>query len=301
MFAAVLGEHHHSVASKALFWSILLNLGIFALEVLGGIFSGSLALLSDAFHNLTDTLSLVAALFAIRLARRNRTPERTYGYRRAEVLVAFLNALFLFGVSAYLGYEALERLVHPVPLETRTALLVGLFGLLGNLVSVVLLLPSSRESLSVRSAFLHFLSDTLSSCVVVLGIVTVKFSGFTTLDALLSSGIIAFILRETVPLFRETLRILMQGTPLHVQPELVKERLERIEGVDNVHHLHVWSLNEKEHYAEFHVVAKCTTLEEADVLRESILQVLRGEFGIHHATIQLECRACGDQGLIVQE
>lgn len=289
------------MASSALFWSILLNLGIFALEILGGVFSGSLALLSDAFHNLTDTLSLVAALFATHLARRNRTPERTYGYRRAEVLVAFLNSLFLFGVSAYLGYEALKRLVHPVPLETRTALLVGFFGLLGNLASVALLLPSSRESLSVRSAFLHLLSDTLSSCVVVLGIVTVKFSGFTALDALLSFGIVAFILQETIPLFRETLRILMQGIPLHVRPELVKERLERIEGVDNVHHLHIWSLNEKEHYAEFHVVAKCTTLEEADVLRESILQVLRGEFDIHHATIQLEYRACGDQELIVQE
>ncbi len=296
-----MSEHHHLPVSLALFWSFLLNLGIFTLEILGGILSGSLALLSDAFHNLTDTLSLAMTLFTLHLVKRRRTPERTYGYRRAEVVAAFLNALSLFGASAYLVHEALERLLHPVPLELRTALFVALFGLLGNLTSVVLLSPSSRESLGVRSAFLHLLSDTLSSGAVVLGIVVVKFSGFVALDSLLSLSIVAFVLRETIPLFQEAIRILMQGTPLHVRPELVKERLERIEGVDNVHHLHVWSLNEREHYAELHVVAKCSTLEEADALRENVALVLRQEFGIHHSTIQVEYRACSDRNLIVQE
>lgn len=295
------GNHHRRTSSSALFVSILLNLGIFVLEVLGGIFSRSLALLSDAFHNLTDTLSLFVAFWAIRMAQRGQTPERTYGYQRAEVLAAFVNTLFLFGVSAYLVREALGRLLRPMPLELGTALVVALFGLLGNLASVILLFPSSRRSLSVRGAFLHLLSDTLSSCVVVLGIVVARFSGFTILDSLLGLGIVAFILRETVPLFQETVRILMQGTPLHLRPERIKERLEGIPGVQNVHHLHLWSLSEHEHYAELHVVAKCATLEEGDALRENITTVLRQEFGIHHSTIQLECRACNDQNLIVQE
>lgn len=295
------GDHHRGASASVLLVSILLNLGIFLLEVLGGILSGSLALLSDAFHNLTDTLSLFMAFWAIRLAQRGQTPRRTYGYQRAEVLAAFVNALFLFGVSAYLVREALERLLRPAPLELGTALVVALFGLLGNLASVILLFPSSGKSLGVRSAFLHLLSDTLSSCVVVLGIVVARFSGFTVFDSLLGLGIAAFILRETVPLFQETVRILMQGAPLHLRPERIKERLEGIPGVENIHHLHLWSLNEHEHYAELHVVAQCATLEEGDTLRENIAAVLRQEFGIHHSTIQLECRACDDQNLIVQE
>lgn len=291
----------HSTPSSALFVSIILNCGIFALEVVGGLLSGSLALLSDAFHNLTDTLSLVVTFLAVRIARRRQTPERTYGYRRAEVLAAFLNTLFLFGVSGYLVYEALFRLVYPVPLEADTALLVALFGLAGNLASVVLLLPLSHRSLGVRSAFLHLLSDTLSSCAVVFGVVLIRFFKFVALDSLLSLSIVIFLFREAVPLFQETLRILMQGSPRHVQPEHIKERLERMEGVENVHHVHLWSLSEKEHYAELHVVAKCATLEEADVLREDIAAVLRQEFHIHHSTIQLECRSCSDRRLIVEE
>lgn len=291
----------HGAASSALSISVVLNFSIFALEVAGGLFSGSLSLFSDAFHNLTDTLSLLVAFFAIRIAQRHQTPERTYGYRRAEILAALFNALFLFGVSGYLIYEALQRLMRPIPLEPDIALFVALFGLLGNLVAVVLLFPLSRKSLSIRSAFLHLLSDTLSSCAVILGIALVKFSGLVMLDSVLSLGIVAFLLRETVPLFQEALHILMQGSPRHVQPEHIKERLERMEGVANVHHLHLWSLNEREHYAELHVVARCATLEEADALRENIATVLRQEFNIHHSTIQLECRACGDQSLIVEE
>lgn len=291
---------HRLSASSALLVSILVNFGIFALELSGGVFSGSLALLSDAFHNLTDTLSLSVAFLALRIARRGQTPWQTYGYRRAEVLGAFLNALALFGVGGYLLWEAVERLVYPVALKPQIALVVALFGLLGNLVSVLLLFPTSREHLGVRSAFLHLLSDTLSSCAVVASMVVVHRFGVNALDALLSLGIVAFIFRETIPLFQETLRILMQGTPRHMVPERIKERLERIAGVENIHHFHLWSLNEHEHYAEFHVVARCTTLEEADTLRAQIVAVLREEFGIHHSTIQLECRACGDP-FIAQE
>lgn len=296
-----MAHNDHGVTSSALSISVVLNLGIFALEIAGGLFSGSLALFSDAFHNLTDTLSLLMTLFAVRVAQRRQTPERTYGYRRAEILATLFNTLFLFGVSGYLTYEALQRLMDPIPLEPNTALFIALFGLSGNLVAVVLLFPVSRKSLSVWSAFLHLLSDTLSSCAVILGIVLIKFSGFVMLDSFLSFGIVAFLLRETVPLFQEAFHILMQGSPRHVRPERIKERLESMEGVANVHHLHLWSLNEKEHYVELHVVARCSTLEEADTLRENIAAVLRQEFHIHHSTIQLECRACSNQNLIVEE
>lgn len=296
-----MAHNDRDVTSSALSISVVLNSGIFALEIAGGLLSGSLALLSDAFHNLTDTLSLLVTFFAVRVAQRRQTPERTYGYRRAEILATLFNTLFLFGVSGYLTYEALQRFAHPIPLEPDTAFFIALFGLSGNLAAVMLLSPVSRKSLSVRSAFVHLLSDTLSSCAVILGVVLIKFSGFVMLDSLLSLGIVAFLLRETVPLFREALRILMQGSPRHVRPERIKERLEHMEGVANVHHLHLWSLNEKEHYAELHVVVKCSTLEEADTLRESIAAVLRQEFHIHHSTIQLERRACRNQNLIVEE
>jgi cobalt-zinc-cadmium efflux system protein len=279
---------------------IALNTGIFVAEVVGGLLSGSLALLSDALHNLADIFSLFTAFFALRLALRARTPGKTYGYRRAEILAAFVNTLLLFGVAAYLVREATERFFRPSPLRLEVALLVAVVGLLGNFGSAVLLFSSSRESLSIRSAFVHLVADTLSSCAVVLGVGMARSLGWTWLDTLVGLGVVVFVLREAFPLFWRTIHILMQGTPPHIQPEALKKRLEAIAGVENVHHLHLWSLNEREHYAEFHVVTTCTTLQEVDVLRREIAAILWKEFGIHHSTIQFECQSCGGD-LIVQE
>ena len=290
---------HRTVSLLSL--SVALNTGIFMAEVVGGLFSGSLALLSDALHNLMDTFSLLTAFFALRLALRTRTPRKTYGYRRAEVLAAFVNTLLLFGVAAYLVWEAAERFFYPSPLWLQLALPVAVVGLLGNFGSAALLFSASRESLSIRSAFVHLVADTLSSCAVVLGIGMAGYLGWMWLDPLVGLGVVVFVLWEAFPLFGKTIHILMQGTPPHVQPEILKRRLETVAGVENIHHLHLWSLNEREHYAEFHVVTTCTTLQEVDVLRQEIAAILRKEFDIHHSTIQFECQLCDNGDLIVQE
>ncbi|WP_438314339.1 cation diffusion facilitator family transporter [Candidatus Caldatribacterium sp. SIUC1] len=290
---------HHTLLSLSL--GIALNTGIFVAEVVGGLLSGSLALLSDALHNLTDIFSLFTAFFALRLASRAQTPGKTYGYRRAEILAAFVNTLLLFGVAAYLVREAAERFFHPSPLWFQLALPVAVVGLLGNFGSVVLLFSSSRESLSIRSAFVHLVADTLASCVVVLGVGMAGYLGWMWLDPLVGLGVAVFVLREAFPLFGKTIHILMQGAPPRVRPEVLKKRLETVAGVENVHHLHLWSLNEREHYAEFHVVTTYGTLKEVDKLRQEIAAILREEFDIHHSTIQFECQLCGSGDLIVQE
>lgn len=286
---------------KALIISIVLNFAISLAEIGGGIWSGSLALLSDALHNLGDTVSLFISLFSLRLSRRKETPERTYGYQRAEVLAAFFNSLLIFATLIYIFVEATQRLLSPQVIKTDILLGVATIGLLGNLFSILILFPHSRESLNLWSAFWHLLVDTFSSLVVITGALFIKYRGWFFIDPLLSLGLSIFLLRGSWKMFRKVINILMQGAPPHLSLENLKQRLESLPGVQNIHHLHVWSLNEKEHLAEFHVTTTCSRWEEVDQLREEIQKTLLEDFQIKHATIQFENKGCEDQGLIVKE
>ncbi len=286
---------------KALIIAIALNFIISLAEIGGGIWSGSLALLSDALHNLGDTVSLFISLFSLRLSRREETPQRTYGYRRAEVLAAFLNSLLIFVTLIYIFVEAIQRLLSPQVVKTNILLGVAMIGLLGNLFSILILSPRSRESLNLRSAFWHLMVDTFSSLVVITGALFIKYQGWFFIDPLLSLGLSILLLRGSWKMFREVINILMQGTPPHLSPESLKKRLESLPGVKNIHHLHVWSLNEKEHLAEFHVTTTCSSWEEVEQLREEIQKTLLEDFQIEHSTIQFENKGCENQDLIVKE
>lgn len=286
---------------KALVIAIILNLIISLTEIAGGVWSGSLALLSDALHNLGDTTSLFISLFSLRLSLREETPQRTYGYRRAEVLAAFVNSLLIFATLIYIFVEAIHRLFSPSAIETNILLGVAVIGLLGNLFSVFFLFPGSRKNLNLRSSFWHLLADTFSSIVVIIGALFIRYWGWSFVDPLLSVGLSIFLLRGSWKMFREVINILMQGSPPHLDLENLKKSLEALPGVKNIHHLHVWSLNETEHFAEFHVITTCSNWEEIDQLREEIQKILLNDFQIEHSTIQFENRGCKNQDLIVKE
>ncbi|HXL02756.1 MAG TPA: cation diffusion facilitator family transporter [Candidatus Atribacteria bacterium] len=286
---------------KALLIAIILNLIISLTEIIGGIWSGSLALLSDALHNLGDTTSLFISLFSLRLSLKEETPQRTYGYRRAEVLGAFVNSLLIFATLGYIFIEAIQRLFSPQVVEANIILGIAIVGLSGNLFSVFFLFPGSRESLNLRSSFWHLLADTFSSLVVIIGALFIKYRGWFFIDPLFSIGLSLLLLRGSWKMFKEVVNILMQGAPPHLNLESLKKGLEALPGVKNIHHLHVWSLNDKEHFAEFHVTTTCSSWEEIDQLREKIQKTLFEDFQIEHSTIQFENKGCKNQDLIVKE
>ena len=235
------GHHHaHDATGLRLFFTILLNVMITAAEVAGGLISGSLALLSDAVHNFSDVISIIVSYVALRLSRRKSTPERTFGFKRAEVLAALFNSSGLIIISFFLFKEAWLRLVNPEPINTSVMLLVAVIGLMGNLISVLLLRQHSQQNLNVKSAYMHLLSDTLSSVAVILGGVAIYFYKIYWLDPLLVFFIGLYILRESYLILKQALNILNQATPAHIKVHEIVNDLSAFPEIQNPHHVHVW-------------------------------------------------------------
>ncbi|HAX99181.1 MAG TPA: hypothetical protein DCY12_09935 [Candidatus Atribacteria bacterium] len=272
--------------------TIILNLTISIFEIIGGLLSGSLSLISDALHNLSDSASMFISLFSLRVAYREKSSRNTYGFKRAEIIAALINSILLFITLAYIFYESVQRLIHPQEVSSIIMLPVAIIGLLGNFFSAVLLFKESQKSINLKSTFLHIVIDTISSIIVIVGGLIIHYTGWFYIDPILSLIVITYVLKEGYTIFREVVHILMQGTPADIDLSQIKSRLESIPGVENIHHIHVWSLNEKEHFSEFHVLIHCQTLNEMDQLRDQINRVLRNEFQINHTTIQFEGENC---------
>ncbi len=272
--------------------TIILNLTISIFEIIGGLLSGSLSLISDALHNLSDSASMFISLFSLRVAYREKSSQNTYGFKRAEIIAALINSILLFITLAYIFYESVQRLIHPQEVSSIIMLPVAIIGLLGNFFSALILFKESQKSMNLKSTFLHIVIDTISSVIVIVGGLIIHYTGWFYIDPILSLIVITYVLKEGYTIFREVVHILMQGTPADIDLSQIKSRLESIPGVENIHHIHVWSLNEKEHFSEFHVLIHCQTLNEMDQLRDQINRVLRNEFQINHTTIQFEGENC---------
>ena len=272
--------------------TIILNLTISIFEIIGGLLSGSLSLISDALHNLSDSASMFISLFSLRVAYREKSSRNTYGFKRAEIIAALINSILLFITLAYIFYESVQRLIHPQEVSSIIMLPVAIIGLLGNFFSALILFKESQKSMNLKSTFLHIVIDTISSVIVIVGGLIIHYTGWFYIDPILSLIVITYVLKEGYTIFREVVHILMQGTPADIDLSQIKSRLESIPGVENIHHIHVWSLNEKEHFSEFHVLIHCQTLNEMDQLRDQINRVLRNEFQINHTTIQFEGENC---------
>ena len=274
--------------------SIVLNFAITIAEVLGGILSSSLSLLSDSLHNLSDAMSLLASYIAIRISEREANEKYTFGYKRAEILVAFVNSAVLIGVSLFLLVEAYGRFKSPQSIDTSIMLPVASLGLIANLLSVFLL-HEHAHGLNVRSAYLHLLSDTLSSVAVVVGGLLIRFYGVSWVDPLVTVLIALYILREAYEVLRQSVDILMETSP-ELDLRAIKAELESIPGVKNAHHFHAWRIGEKEVHFECHLSVEDMSLSEAQRIIDEAEKRLR-KFGITHVTVQLEVNRC-EPGLL---
>lgn len=286
-------------AGKRLAWTIVLNILITIVEVIGGFFASSLSLLSDALHNLSDVFAVLISYFGYRLSQIETTEKRTFGLRRAEVFAALINSVILGFLSFFLFKEAFLRLSRPHPIKEEVVFVVGAIGLAGNLASMYLLFDKHRRSLNVYSAFLHMFADALSSVGVVAGAIIIRLTGFYLIDSLLGFAIGSYVLYESFKLLKESAGILMQVAPKNIDVQEVKREVEKIDGVSNVHHVHLWALTDREIFFEAHVeLSEDIKVSEACKKIKAIESVLKERFGISHTTIQVEFKACTDKSLI---
>jgi cobalt-zinc-cadmium efflux system protein len=279
-------QHAHAAASpRGLLGALGLTLGFALVEAVAGWWSGSLALLGDAGHMLTDSLALGLAAAAAVLARRAPSMRHSYGFGRAEILAALVNALTMILIVAWLSAEAVARLAHPAPVKGGVVLLVAAIGLLVNLAAAWLL-AGDRHNLNVRAALLHVLGDLLGSVAALLSGAVILLTGWTTVDPLLSLLIVALILVSAVRVLREALHALMEGVPLHLDLEKIGHAMAAVDGVTSVHDLHVWSLSSSRTALSAHVVIRDPLAWPTTLAR--LQDSLAREFGIDHVTLQPE-------------
>lgn len=289
--------HFHDVKTGVILKvSIFLMLALAVAEAVAGYLTHSLALWSDAAHNLTDSVALILAWFAFYLQSRPATNVKTYGYHRAGVLAAFVNALALLVVAGYIFYEAFERLRTPRPVDAGWMMLVAAIGFVIDTGVSLALLRRSHGDLNVRTAYIHTAADAASTAAIVVGAFFIKTTGLLQIDALLGFLIGGLILWSSVGILRESLNILLEGLPRSMRLESVVSAILQVEGVEAVHDVHVWSLGSNVHAMSGHaVIADLPPSESAEILRR-INDVLERQFHISHTTIQFENSLCDAHG-----
>ena len=288
------GGHAHGTAGAAheprLWIAFVLTSTFLVAEVIGGLITGSLALLSDAAHMFTDAAALAIALAAIRLGKRAADHKRTFGYYRFEILAAAFNATVLFVVAGYILYEAYQRLRHPPEIQSLGMLVIALIGLAVNLVGMRMLQGGSETSLNVKGAYLEVWSDMLGSLGVILAAVVIYFTQWAWVDALVAAGIGLWVLPRTWKLLKESLNILLEGVPLDIELDKIEQALLAVPGVREIHDLHVWALTSGKNSLTVHLVLDAGG-DEQRVLGAAT-EMLAARFSIHHTTLQIEAAAC---------
>lgn len=290
--------HAHRADSKKLGLTILLNLVITAAEFIGGIVSGSLALLSDALHNLSDVIALVLAWFGAKGAELKPTTRSTYGFKRLEVVTAFINALALVVIAVYIIFEAFDRYSNPQPIDGVIMLSVAAIGLLGNVLSVWLLHRDRNKTINNRAAFLHMFYDAISSVAVIIGGIVILITGWVLLDLILSVLISMMILWSSFDILKEATGIFMEVAPKGIDSDRVKAAIEELPRVNEAHHIHIWSISSSQVALSCHIVlagGDCTGC--TSVIRE-VHVLLAENFGITHVTIQPEGSFCPETPLV---
>ena len=286
---------------KNLLYSTLLNFTVSIVEVIGGLISNSLALISDALHNLGDTSALFIAYWANVVSRKDHTHKKTFGYKRIEILAALFNAIILVVIIIYLFIEAYHRLLNPEPVKGLVMLMVALIGFLANLISVLLLKKYAGKSINIRAAYLHLLGDTISSVVVIATALLIYFFELHWIDPLVTFLLGLYLLKETYLILKEALDILMQATPHGLDLNRVKQALESIPEIDNIHHVHAWNLNDQDIHFECHIDLKSDfRISETERIKATIHEILKNKFNISHVTIQVEYNCCEDKNMIHQ-
>jgi cobalt-zinc-cadmium efflux system protein len=264
--------------------------------------SGSLALLSDALHNFSDVLSLILSYIANRLVKKKASIRRTFGYKRSEIIAAFINASSLVVVAILLIIEAIRRFQNPQEIESDLVILLSIIAILGNGFSVLLIKANSKDNMNIKSVYLHLVSDMMASIAVLVGGLLMKYYQIYWIDSLLTFAIAVYLIVMGYDLLKSSLRVLMLFTPKGIPiPQIVKD-IESIESIKNVHHLHVWQLNEREIHLEAHIdFHENINLSEFDVVLKRIEILVDSKYDINHVNIQPEFNKKDSKEIIVQD
>jgi len=294
--------HHQDLRGRNLLVSILLNILITTAQIIGGIISGSLALLSDALHNSSDVISLIISYIAAKLSKKHASLHKTFGYKRAEILAAFVNAATLVVIAVFLIIEAIDRFQNPQEIESNLVIWLSLLGILANGFSVLLLRKNAEDNMNIKSAYLHLFTDMLASIAVLIGGLLMKFYEIYWVDSLLTLAIAVYLIFVGYDLLKNSYKVLMLFTPENIHIKEIVGELQKLESIKNVHHVHVWQLNEDEIHLEAHIdFNKDILLSEFDVILDEIEEVLNHKFDINHVNIQPEYGKCDSKDLIVQD
>jgi cobalt-zinc-cadmium efflux system protein len=294
------GHHHHDLRGKKLLLTIMLNVAITLAQVVGGIVSGSLALLGDALHNFSDVTALLIGWYAHRLSHKKADAVGTFGYRRARIVAAFVNASVLTGIGVYLIYESVLRLFHPEPVTAGWVIGLGLLGVVVNGGSILLLHAETHDDMNVKAAYLHLLGDTLTSVAVVLGGLAIHFWQLYWIDPVVSVAIALYLIAASLGLVRESTAVLMQFAPPAVDLDALENAVTAHPAIDNIHHIHLWRLDDHDIHLEAHLdFREDLPLSEATTVTEELETLLHDRFAVTHTTFQCEFGRADDKAAIV--
>jgi cobalt-zinc-cadmium efflux system protein len=293
-------SHLHEAASKTttrLTWSLLITLAFVLFEAAAGYYANSLALLTDAAHNLTDVIALALSWFAIRITAQPANAQKTYGYHRAGILVALLNSTTLILISLGIFYEAYKRFMSPPEVQSTVLIVVGLIAVVINLVTALLVHRGSESDLNLRSVFVHLMGDVLSTIGAVIAGIIIYFTGANWLDPFVSVLIGILILYNAWGILRDAVDILLESTPRDVDMKKMVGEITQLEGVLGVHDLHVWSITQELRTMSAHILTADISVSAGAEIQNRINELVAHRYNIAHATLQLECVDCDPDGL----
>lgn len=295
-------HNHPNLKGRKLGITIFLNLIITIAQIAGGIISGSLSLLSDALHNFSDVISLIISYIATILSNKKQTVNKTFGYKRAEIVAAFINASTLIIIAVFLATEAFKRFEAPEIISSKWVIYLAIASILLNGLSVFILQKDAKSSMNIRSAYLHLLSDMFTSVAVLAGGILMYYYKIYWIDGVLTLAIAIYLIYVSWDLLIDSLKVLMLFTPSSITLNSINREISLIQEVENIHHVHVWQLDDNQIHFEAHVDFKENlTLEEVNLILLRIRKILHDKFDIEHVTLQPEYKVCDKKDLITSQ
>lgn len=295
-------HQHHQHSQKKLAFSILLNIGITLAQVIGGILSGSLALLSDALHNFTDVVSLIISYIAAKFSKKEASLSKTFGYKRAEIIAAFVNASSLIVIAVILIKEAIERFINPQSIDSTLVIWLSLIAIIGNALSVLLLVKDRKSNMNLASAYTHLFTDMLASVAVLIGGLLMKYYQMFWVDSFLTAAIAIYLIIVGIKLLKNSFNVLMLFTPESIEINSIVTAVNHLDKVKQMHHVHIWQLNENEIHLEAEIdFTQDISLTQFEAILEKIEFILWNDYGINHVNIQPEFNKTDDKNIIVQD
>jgi len=292
-------QNQQIISGKNLRYSIVLNIGISVAQLFGGVLSGSMALITDAIHNSSDVMSLIISYAANKLSRRKATERHTFGYRRSEIIAAFVNSVTLIIIAIVIIKEAAKRFFYPQPIKPEWVIWLALASIIVNGLSVLFLRNDARKNLNIKSSYLHLLTDMMTSVAVLAGGVAMKYFHWYGIDAVFSILIAIYLLYMSWEIFIKSLKILMQFTPQNIDINLISKEVHAIEGIKNIHHIHIWQINEHDIIFEAHVdLEKDIKISDFEFICNKVETELK-IYNIHHVNLQPEFSKTDSKDVIV--